>query len=595
MDRPSPRFFAVLGLGMLALCVGYAAAVLGSATWTEARSLDRIFLFYGWHIRPVTAAAYVATQHGLRLTSAGLGVGCILLLCLSPPARLEVLVLVREVGAAFRGLIQGVQALNPWQRRQALGVFGALTALRLYFSLANPEYDDPVSYEVFVSKGWLATSAYYPIPNNHVFSNTISLLFYQLNEGFWWSMRAPVLLISSGASVFLFAGLLRRAGYRVAAVSTTLFSFLQLSLYQAGVGRGYWLLILLASIAFFCTLVLAERRHQQRAAWAGLLVACVLGCYTVPTFVYVMVSAFAYLGWEFWRRRHWRALGELAAVGALIGLASLALYTPLLLVSGLQKLVGNGFVVALPAATFWRGLPAYIWHNEGFLAGQRTLGVFLTLTGLGLAAWLFVSARQRRLSADQTLRLRRLGWPALWFGAFPYAIIIAQRVFPPERVLLYKAMFFFMLLGLVVDWLFWRWPAPAHRWPRLALALGTILYVSYQIGSITRTNPVARETNAAYRAGLLWLATQPPGPVLAPEPAHNLFFRFYAHTQARQRPWQIDNQEQGNTRYDYVVAFPNKRGFFQPQFPFPPAYHNWEVDIYTVPRNYRFVSQPWRH
>jgi hypothetical protein len=99
-----------------------------------------------------------------------------------------------------------LQSLNSEQRRWAGGALGALTLLRLYFSLDNPAYDDAVSYEVFVSKGLLATSAYYPIPNNHVLSNTLSLLFYQVSPNFWWTMRLPVLLISSGATVFPVCG-----------------------------------------------------------------------------------------------------------------------------------------------------------------------------------------------------------------------------------------------------------------------------------------------------------------------------------------------------------------------------------------------------
>ena len=591
---PSYRFILLITCLLLGACAGYSAGVLSSATWAEARALDLIFPFYSWHIQPFTAADLTSARHGLALAALGLtATGTSLLL----PARgrHECTLLGQETRRAWAGLGQGLARLTTRQRHQALGLLAALTALRLYFSLYNPEYDDAVSYEVFVSKGWLATSAYYPIPNNHVLSNTISLLFYQLSPNFWWTMRLPVLLICTAATIILFVGLLRRAGFGVAAGAVTLFSCLQLSLYHAGVGRGYWLVILLAGVVFFSTLTLSRARGRHRAAGLALALAGVLGCYTVPPFVYVLASAFSWLGLVYGWRRRWRQLGQLGALGALIGLTTVALYTPLLLVSGGGSLVGNGYVTALALGTFWRGLPGYVWHNEGFLAGQRTLGALITLPVLALTGWLLYLARTGQLPAPQARRWRRLGWPALWFVSLPYALILVQRVYPPERVLLYKAFFFFILAALVGDWLLTQWPAPGHRWPRRALAIAAILFVAYETYSVVRVNPAARGTNAAYHAGLRWLVTQPPGPVLIPEPTHNLFFRFYAHSEQRQRPWRIDNDQQAQTRYAYVVAFPNKRGFFQPQFLFAPAYQNAEVEIYVVPKGYLLITKTWRH
>ena len=91
-----------------------------------------------------------------------------------------------------------------------------------------------------------------------------------------------------------------------------------------------------------------------------------------------------------------------------------------------------------------------------------------------------------------------------------------------------------------------------------------------------------RRTVAAYHAGYEWLRQQPAGPVLAPEPLHNLYFRFYAHAELR-TPWQFDHQANPARRYAYVVAFPNHRGAFQPAFAFPPAYRNTEVEIFALP------------
>ncbi|MBF9140276.1 hypothetical protein [Hymenobacter properus] len=479
------------------------------------------------------------------------------------------------------------------ERRWAGGLLIILTALRIFFSLTNPEYDDAVSYEVFVSKGLFATSAYYPIPNNHVFSNTISWLFYQLNPGFWWSMRLPVLLISTVATVGWFAMLRLRLGFRATVVATAGFGWLQLSLYHAGVGRGYWLLIGLAGVVFYSVLRLGEGTARPRAAWLALAVSGIVGGYTVPTFAYVLASAFSWLALRFICRGQWLHLAAAAFVGGVVGAGIVVLYSPLLLVSGFDKLVGNGYVAPLEPAVFWAGFPAYIWHNEGFLAGQRTLGALITLPVLGLVGWMFYLARKGQLAYVQAARLRQLGLPALWFIGLPYVIIAFQHVFPPERVMLYKACFFFMLLGLVVDWALLRWPA---SWLlRRSLTTLAILFATYETYAVVRVNPAARSTNDSYHAGLRWLAAHAPGPVLIPEPTHNLFFRFYAHSEERQRPWHFDNLQQPGVRYRYVVAFPSDRGFFKPRFPFAPAYHNAEVDIYVVPADFPLQANAWRH
>jgi hypothetical protein len=589
------RFLALLLLGTVATCAGWAALVLASTSWPEARQMDTIFPFYVWRTRVYSLAEYQHTRQLLGLLAAttgltafGLGWGA--------PVRTALAAGLSEMRGAAAGLAEGLRHLASRQRWQAAAALAALTAMRVYFSLANPEYDDAVSYEVFVSKGLLATSAYYPIPNNHVFSNTISLLFYQVSTGFWWSMRLPVLLISTGATVFWFAGLLRRSSFGAALLAVGLFSVLQLSLYHAGVGRGYWLLIGLAGVVFFSTLELSHGRGRHLAAWTGLLVAGVLGCYTVPPFVYVLASAYSWLGLQALRPLHWPRLRTLLVFGLATLAGATLLYTPLLLVSGLDALTGNGYVAPLPLGDFGRGLPGYVWHTESFLAGQRTLGGAITLAGLLLACRLFWLARAGRLPAGFAEQLQRLGWPALWFMLLPYSVILVQRVFPPERVMLYKAQFFFVLLALGLVWLLQQpvKPVAARRRQQL-LGLAVALFTAYGAYAVVRVNPAARGSNAAYHDGLHWLASQPAGPVLLPEPTQNLFFRFYAHTQVRERGWQFDYRQRPARAYRYVVAFPNRRGYFQPEFPFPPAYHNAAVEIYAVPSGYAFRSAAWLH
>lgn len=579
---PGFRYFLQLGLLLLLLTAGYAALLLHQATLPAIQALDHITQHMQWHIRPVQQAELQGLV-GLLDSVVALAGGVLLALSGGPAGRREWARLRLEIKAAIGRITVYFRRLTGRQRGLFWLLLGFLTALRIYFSISKPLHGEELaSYEFFVRPGLLATSAYYPIPNNHVLSNTISSWLYLLNPDFWWCMRLPVLLISTVGTVLLFGGLLRISNFRVAVIATFLFSGLQLSLYNASAARGYWLLITLAGLVFFATMALSEGR-ARRTAWAALLAGGVLGCYTIPSFAYVLVAAYSWLGLVFLMQKRGPELVQTATIGILTILGTTALYAPLLLVSGLDVLTGNGFVAPRPPAEFWAGLPAYLWFNEGFLAGQRSIGAALTLAVLLSFGYLLL-----RYPAKTIPQFHRLGKPALWFILSPYALVAMQRVFPPERVFLYKAFFFFILVALLADW--WlRRPLnrAARRWSRISLLAAALVFASYQTFTVERLNQGNHRPVAAYRAGFLWLAAQPPGPVLAPEPLHNLYFRFFGHALTPARRWRFDAATRPAASYAYVLFFPNRRGYFQPKFPFPPAYRNPEVEIYRLPPGFQ--------
>jgi len=579
---PPFRYFLQLGLLLLLLTAGYATLLLHQATLPAIQALDHITQHMQWHIRPVQEVEL--QQLVVLLDSAvALAGGGLLALSSQPAGRREWGRLGREIKSIIGGITACFRRLPGRQRRLFWLLLGLLTALRIYFSLTKPLHGEELaSYEFFVRPGLLATGAYYPIPNNHVLSNTISGWFYLLNPNFWWCMRLPVLLISTGSTALLFGGLLRVSNFRVATVATFLFSWLQLSLYNASAARGYWLLISLAGLVFFAALAL-HNGTNRRAAWAALLAGGVLGSYTIPSFAYVLVAAFSWLGLVFLLQKRWPEPAQAIAIGTLTILGATALYSPLLLVSGFDVLTGNGFVAPRPAAEFWTGLPAYLWFNEGFLAGQRSVGAALTLAGLLSFGYLLL-----RYPAKVLPQFYGLGKPALWFIITPYALVVMQRVFPPERVFLYKAFFFFILIALLVDWWLHRSLSNmVRRWSQIILLAGVLIFTTYQTYTVERLNRGNQRPVSAYQAGFAWLAAQPPGPVLAPEPLHNLYFRFFGHALTPARRWRFDAAARPATAYAYVLAFPNQRGYFQPKYPFPPAYHNPEVEIYRLPPGFQ--------
>jgi hypothetical protein len=547
------RFLLLLALGSLALCAGYAALLLHTASWAEARALDAIYPYDGWHLPAFSPADWQQTRGGLTALATALALAWLALGPGTRAGRAELAATLSEVRRLGAGAGPRWRSLSRGHQRLLLGQLAALTAVRLYLSLTIPWADDGGSYEYFVRRGLLAVSAYYPIPNNHVLANTIAWAFYQVHPGFWWAMRLPVLLTSTVGTVGMFGGLLRRLGYWPALLAAGAMGWTQLSLYHAAAGRGYWLVALLAAVVFFALLALLEAPPGavgRRLAWLSLVGACILGSYAVPTFAYVLASAFSWLGLRALLRRDWRGLGQLVALGVVSGLGAGLLYAPILLVSGVASLTANPYVRALPAGSFWAQLPAHSWFLEGWLVGQRLVGGALVVLGLGLFGRLLLRARAGRLAPALARQVREVGWPALWFMFFPYVLLAGQRVLPPERAWLYKSWFFFILVALVLA----GWPSKRAAW-RWLLGLALVPYGAYQVASQVLNSTRLHRTNADYEAAYAWVAQQSPHrPILIANRFLWFWLRFEAHTQAPTQPWLADRYPQPGVAYGYILT-----------------------------------------
>ncbi|WP_460583327.1 hypothetical protein [Hymenobacter arcticus] len=568
---------------MLAACAGYAALVLYSASWAEAAGLRQ---FYQWEPRAYTAAGFASLRWALLGLAAASGLGA-LGVSWRPAGRLEWARWAQEVRAIGRGLGAGWRGLRPGQRRLAGGLLLALTALRAYYSLVTAPGDDAVSYEVFVRASLLTVSATYPLPNNHVLSNTLSWLFYQVYPGFWWSMRLPVLLVSTGATGGWFLLLLRRSNFRVALLAVGWFSVTQLAFYHSVTGRGYALLGALGAIGFFAVheILGAAAARRRQLAWVALVGSGVLGLYGVPTHAYFLVSAYGWLGLGLLRRRAWGALGRAVGLGVLTLVGAGLLYAPLLLLSGPGLLFHNGYVVSLPVGEFWRALPRYFWFTEGWLSGHRWLGAGPLLVVLLGFALLWQRAATGRVPAATARLVRGLGLPGVWFVLAPYLLVLVQRVQPPERTLHYKAQLLSILAAIVVDWGLWQ-PVVVlpRRWGQRLLVVGSLAFAGVELFFVERFNRLQQAQWVTYRAGGQWLSHQSPGPVLVPDALHRFVLRFYVHSQLWQQPWQVDDHPRPGVHYRYLVRKPGAQpGPYDPAVAGPPAHHDGLLDIFVAP------------
>lgn len=534
---PARFFWGILAPTVLALSSSYAALVMRSANWAATQRLRAIYPddetrthilpHDGMPIRAFTAGAWERAQ-------VLFGVGALLLLATwlllglaLPAGRRELQALGTELRLAGSRAWQAWRALPVWQRRVFASNLLLLSGVRLYLGWTLMWNDDATSYDLFVRHGLVAVGAYYPLPNNHELSNLISLGFYQLYPGFWWSMRLPVLLTSTAGTVLLFLILVRRLGYWPALLAAGAASWLNPSLYYAAHGRGYWLLLLLTGLLFWALLALLDPPRavaRERAAWLLLVGAGVLGSYAVPTFAYVLFSAWSWLGWQALRRRQWALLGRAVLAGLLVLGGSAICYGPTLYVSGWRALVDNPYLYPQPLYQqphTWQALPTYLWLLESYLGGQLHWGAFVPLLALSVFGWAAWQARAGHLPAAGQQQLQQVGWPALWFMGSAYVLLPVLRVLPPERTWLYKSWFCFVLLAVGLAQ--WSWPR-ARRW---ALGMVVGLFASYQVSALLLDHRGYWQYHANHSPGYKqprayeWFATHidvpyPGGPVAPP-------------------------------------------------------------------------------
>jgi hypothetical protein len=383
------------------------------------------------------------------------------------------------------------QAWTQLSLRQQHGLVASMLVvigLRLLLSCWLTPEDDAYSYRMFVRHPLLLISSCYPIPNNHVLTNSISHLFYLVHPGFWWSMRLPVVLLGTAGTLGWYLLLLVRTNFRVASLAVGVFSCLQLSLFNAAQGRGYWLLLALSGLGFDSVLRLSASLGRRRQwPWLALGLLGPLGLYTVPTFAYFLFSAYSWLtGW--WLvRRAWRAVGQVGLLLAGTLLAALLLYAPLLLVSGFGALVHNPYVrPATDVTAYWHSLPAELWVMEGRLTVEKHVGGVLALGVIGGGTYL---ARREWQAARQRATLAWvLPLLSLWFILSPYLLMMVQRVRAPERTLLYKSQFFFLLGAVLLERLVAQRGARGGRWQKCVLSLLLLGWLLLQVVLLYRFN-----------------------------------------------------------------------------------------------------------
>ena len=223
-----------------------------------------------------------------------------------------------------------MSACLPQSRSEWLLLLGAIVVagvLRIQ-GMGNPLHHDEVyTWEVFASQPYATIVTHYPVPNNHIFHSILVRLSHQLFGQFEWTIRLPALLAGLVAIPVMFT--LGRALFqerKTSLVAAWLLALLPVHIYYSHTARGYTLLVLFSSLAWFSLI-----RGMRGGAWwwCGYVSAGFLAAYTIPSgILYVFTLAVWSVATSI-RRRDRRATQLLLGINALAFLLSVLAYWPI--------------------------------------------------------------------------------------------------------------------------------------------------------------------------------------------------------------------------------------------------------------------------
>jgi hypothetical protein len=228
-------------------------------------------------------------------------------------------------------------------------VVGTLAAAFMAFTLL-PQYDEFSTYYYFIQFGPLNTLIDYSIPNNHIL---FSFLFACNTKLLPWvdpiiSGRIVSVLITTlliVGSWRIFRGFSFSPSVSLIAVCSLVFSYPVL-LYS-GSARGYMLaLVCFVWLVYLAQCLLLRGGLLGNTILDSLILAfvSVLGLWTMPSFLLVLVPVWVWLALDLWQSGRRAEFWGLLAWPILTGLGTFIVYLPPIMVSGLNKIIANEYV-----------------------------------------------------------------------------------------------------------------------------------------------------------------------------------------------------------------------------------------------------------
>lgn len=250
---------------------------------------------------------------------------------------------------AFKNLFSSLKAV------EIICVLAVPFAASIYFAnVISVSYDEAITYNFFTIKPFYYCMIFYPYPNNHVLHSLLTnITEYTPFVSALFSIRIPAILASLFTWLIGYSFLKKYYTSRVAIVVIGLASVCYLSIYYSFMSRGYAFMVLAFVVCMYAAFNIIQKGNRTKD-WMFFVVAGVLGCYTIPSFLYpfatlnVLILVYNYKNIK---RQFWANL--------IAGILVILVYAPIMLVDGISALASNQFVQHVERVDILKGIYSF--------------------------------------------------------------------------------------------------------------------------------------------------------------------------------------------------------------------------------------------
>ncbi len=532
----------VLGLVSLGALVFFWSNTHHNACIIICQYLGKMHRLHEFENQFLTLAQFKAVRYGLGLSTLSyVAVSYLVILKIASWAD----GVDQFLGQLSRSIKIKYGLFTPAQRRMGLVLISIFFLIKTYHISTIPiSYDEAWTYLNFTSKSPLVTISYYPAPNNHILFTLATNVSAILPLPAVIALRLPNLILLPIAFIG-FALMLREwfsANLSLLGSSMLVASYpVQLYSLQA---RGYLLYIFFGAVAFYTTYKLITSKSnvsKQFYKW-NFIIACVLGFYVMPSFLYVLFSCGIYGMLYILLNKKWKKINTLFVSSIWILVCTMLLYTPVFLASGWQPVFNNPYVKRYSLSVIAENLTQHFAGVTNWLMGYiPDYGYMLVFVIICIGIiLLFVSKESRKLL-----------FYCLVFLLCPIIIVLLHRAIPFERTWSYT------LFPLTI--IFCALVTQFRQWIRVSTVTALLSYVGIlSLGTLAFIQIYPSNYSIDYDANLISQRA-------LTDNAHSFYIEedyyevlMYYHYTVRNQAYQVDNHQIGNgfdveKNYDYLL------------------------------------------
>jgi len=287
-------------------------------------------------------------------------------------------------------------------------------------------------------------------------------------------MRVVSLLAAIGNGLLIFKILHLRFSTNWSLIGLLIWATSFGGIYYSVLARGYGLQLFFILMSFLFTLLILENEGSPNSnewkLWAGLVISCALGFFTIPTFLFPFSFIVALLLMTWWKRSKKTALLKVIPLVLVVVFLSMMLYMPILKLAGLKSLVGHDWIKERSFSNL---------SNEDILTFLRRLLAYIGPVQIVLLALVFIIRDELQMKEWR-------GYLALFF-LMPILIIVVTGTLPYARTFVYLSFFSAAFIVFRLSSVSGKLKILVNGTPLLLLT--SLLYSGYYMISPTKPSP----------------------------------------------------------------------------------------------------------